>query len=120
MARKRSVGKVAIAEEEYNEWDRSGKLKKKQKDFAAPIETPTFKDQLDYKTLDMTDVGLINGGQREVRKDDDGARHIGFNVAYIKKSDKSVVAGWMTEGDYLKFRRNVFISGNANTDVLEY
>jgi hypothetical protein len=119
MARK-SVGRAAVSEEEFMEWDRSGKLKKSEKNIAAPVETPTFDDQLFYKDLDMTDVGMISGGQREVRKCKEGVRHIGFNVAFIKKSDDKVVAGWMTEGDYLKFRRNVFVSGNANTDMLEF
>lgn len=118
---KRNVGKAAVSMEEFQEWDRTGKIKRKRRgDDMAPVETPTFDDQIEIKNIDMADISGINGGQRDVRKGPDGVRHVGFNVAFIRKSDNKVVAGWMTEGDYISFRRSVFRSGAVNTDSMEF
>ena len=85
------------------------------------MEKPVIEGQIFFKDVDFTDIAGVNSGRRRNVRNKEGVLHIGFDLSYIKKSNGKIVAGWMNEGDFLKFRRNLFRSDSGvGTDAMEY
>lgn len=110
--------------DEFEAWDR-GKPLPKRKVVAPPEpEFPKVKNLLTLDKLDVGNVGKVIIGRKNVIRNDEGTRFIGFYVALEMKVDDTgnvkTVDGWMPEKDYNTFRRNLFIDGNVNVDNMEF
>lgn len=122
------TGPVAVDPEEYNEWDRTGKVpvKKKVKRKSKPRKKKTVdttpklvEHQIFLKDIVLGDIVRVSAGERENVRDNDGMVTIGYNVTFTDKKGKTL-NGWLIEGEYLQFIRVLSRGGNANTDGIAF
>lgn len=110
--------------DEFEAWDR-GKPVPKRRAVAPPEpEPPKVKNLLTMDKINMGDISKVITGRRNVIRNDEGTRFMGFYVALEMAPDESGkvknVDGWMPEADYNTFRRNLFIDGDVNVDSMEF
>ena len=109
--------KTAMPEEDFNLWDEGKKVAKKK--LKPRPEPKAVKDSiLALDKIDLNSVTLAVSGKRNVKKNQDGVRFIGFDVSLQMKGDKNI-AGWMPENEYLELRRLLTREGLVNVDNLE-
>jgi len=118
MAVPRTI-KTAISDEDYQRWD-SGKRARPKPAPVHPEPAPLKgKKPLALDKISLDNISLAVSGRRNVKRNPDGVRFIGFDVVLQMKEGKDV-EGWMTEGPYVELRRLLYREGLVNVDNLEY
>jgi len=111
--------KTAVPEEDFKLWD-AGKSSKVSEPAVMPAPAPPKEDDiLSLDKIDISEISLAVSGRRDVKKNAEGVRFVGFRVT-LKMNTGKDLSGWMSEGDYLNLRRNLYRDGLVNTDNLEY
>lgn len=111
--------KEALSPDEFQAWDETGKVPAKKKE--APYEAPKKLGikTLKFKDIKLQDVKLALNGRREIKRNKDGFLFIGFRVS-LEMQDKTIVEGWMDEGNYLELIRELSRDALVNIDAMEH
>lgn len=119
MPKYRKTMNVAVDMEDHERWDKGKGPRRQAKAVRPEPEMPKVKSMICYDSIKQEDIETMLNGRRNIHKNKDGVRFIGYHVSYQTK-DGEQVDGWMSEGDYISFRRDLFRDGKINIDSLEY
>ena len=110
--------KTAVPDEDYRLWDEGKRARPKPAPFHPEPKPPKGKS-LALDKISLDNIALAVSGRRNVKRNPDGVRFIGFDVVLQMKEGKDV-EGWVIEGDYVELRRVLYREGLVNVDNLEY
>lgn len=111
--------KNAVDTEDFNLWDKGQKPRRKPVASHPDPKRPKIDNLIELDKIKLDELVSVTKGRRHIIRNEDGVMFMGYDVGYQIKGQKAV-EGWMSEADYVEFRRILFREGNVNVDVLEY
>ncbi len=88
----------AVDKEDFDRAERGLPPRPKAKVIRKEPEFPQINNRIEFAKLDLKKVVRIEAIRKNVLKNKDGARFIGFDII-IEISDGKPLEGWMMEGD---------------------
>lgn len=129
----RPVPKEAMDAEDFERWQKDLPPRKKEVPVIPDPEFPKVENMLSLDKIKLENISTVLEGRRKGIRNKEGVMFIGFNVT-LKMKDESfkddkgnvktkageTISGWMTAGDFHKFRRILSTGGKVAMNNVEF
>ena len=100
------IPREAIDLEDWKRMDKGLPPRKKAKVVISEPKNPVVANQINFVEIPLDKVVRLEAVRRNVIKNDDGVRFLGYDLIIQMKDSKSK-NGWMVEGDLMKLLPHV-------------
>jgi hypothetical protein len=96
-----TIMKEAVPLDEWERMDKGLSSKPKMKVLKPDPEPPEVPNRIEFKSINLNKVIQIEAVRKNIVKNEEGMRFIGFDVS-IEVKDSGPLRGWILEGDLRK------------------